>query len=347
MLTVDTELERLHIYDYFLRITDEYEMRARRMGWWLHHLKTLRTTFNIILPAILALQNLGQLTTVIMWLTWGLSLSVTLATGYIDLYRLDDLYEQFTRASELLKLEGWRYFGLTGRYSGFRDHQSALPVFLGKVARIRRRMIDEEFPASSSGAGVNSNSGPSSIISGSPGVVVPIVRPSPIIRAVGASAATVHETVLHTEPHAAALPRPTKRIARRVMKEASAMNVNKLASSKQAPNSVSVRPPPTVELYEAGSVHMSAPMPPLKTAQLSSSSNTVSDEVRVYVPSPAAVSQEVDIVDTKPDDAASVIQEEEDDDVAQTRPDGRSSSDTEYLRSVNYAIEAATSEDED
>lgn len=151
-LSVNSELERLYIREYYVRITEEYETRAKRMGWWLYHLQVIRTTFNVILPAVLALQNLGKLAETIMWLTWGLSLAVSLSTGYIDLFRMRDLFEQFTRASELLKLEGWRFFGLTGRYAVFAKHQDALPAFFGRVALIRRKMIDEEFPPGKAGS---------------------------------------------------------------------------------------------------------------------------------------------------------------------------------------------------
>jgi len=150
-LSVHSEVERLNIREYYVRVAEEYEIRASRMGWWLYHLQVIRTTFNLVLPALLAFQNLGHLAQLVMWLTWALSLMVSLATGYIDLFRMRDMYEQFTRASELLKLEGWRFFGLTGRYSVFTNHQDALPAFFERVARIRRRMIDEEFPPHKNG----------------------------------------------------------------------------------------------------------------------------------------------------------------------------------------------------
>lgn len=140
------ETERLQLYEYYVKMTEDYDVQAKRAGWWLYHLQTLRTTFNIILPAVLALQNVSEVSHLIMWLTWGLSLAVSLATGYIDLYRLRDSYEMYTRASEHLKLEGWQFFALTGRYKGFKRHQEALHIFLMRVAKIRKRTIDREFP---------------------------------------------------------------------------------------------------------------------------------------------------------------------------------------------------------
>lgn len=143
------ETERLQLYEYYVKMTEDYEVKARRAGWWLYHLQTLRTTFNIILPAVLALQNVSDVSQIIMWLTWGLSLAVSLATGYIDLFRMRDNYEMYTRACEHLKLEGWQFFALTGRYAIFDSHQKALHIFLMRVAKIRKRTIDREFPPQS------------------------------------------------------------------------------------------------------------------------------------------------------------------------------------------------------
>ena len=164
-LSVRGELERLQLKEYYVAITEEYEMRSRRMGWWLYHLRVVRTTFNVVLPAILALQNVGYLSSMIMWLTWTLSLAVSLATAYLDLFRLDDFYEMFTRAAEHLKLEGWQYFGLLGRYAAHDTHQEALPVFMERVARLRRTIIDQEFPPNrkNGGSGAGGTAGASDL----------------------------------------------------------------------------------------------------------------------------------------------------------------------------------------
>lgn len=144
------ESEKLQLWEYYVKMVEQYDEEARRAGWWLTHLQFLRTTFNIVLPAILALQNLGSLSFVIMWLTWGLSLVVSLSTGYIDLFRLQSRYEMLKRSAEYLKIEGWQFFGLIGRYSSYKNnpnqHQAALHLFLYRIAKIKKRILDMEFP---------------------------------------------------------------------------------------------------------------------------------------------------------------------------------------------------------
>jgi hypothetical protein len=145
-LELPDEFQKLHIWEYYVKVTEQIETHAKRAGWWMHCLLLVRTTFNIILPAILALQNLGHLSWVIMWLTWALSLAVSLSTGYMDLFELQKNYELFTRTAEYMKLEGWQYFTLTSRYSYFSNHEDALHMFIDRIAKIRKRLLDLKFP---------------------------------------------------------------------------------------------------------------------------------------------------------------------------------------------------------
>jgi hypothetical protein len=148
-----SETDKAQVWEYFVNVTERLEMHARRSGWWLYTLQLVRTTFNIILPAILALQNVGEVSFVLMWFTWGLSLAVSLATGYIDLFSLRSNYEMFSRATEYLRVEGWWFFSRTGRYKAFETHHDALPTFMMQVAKIRRRLLDHQFPPRPSNGG--------------------------------------------------------------------------------------------------------------------------------------------------------------------------------------------------
>jgi len=146
-LSVSHEMGKLQVWEYYVKATEQIDAQARRSGWWLNTLLVIRTTFNIILPAILALQNLGHLSIIIMWFTWALSLTVSLATGFIDLFSLRQNHEMFTRTTEYMKLEGWHFFTLTSRYAVFSNHEDALPTFIYRVAKIRKRLLDHQFPA--------------------------------------------------------------------------------------------------------------------------------------------------------------------------------------------------------
>ena len=53
---------------------------------------------------------------------------------------------------EQLKTEGWQFFGLSGKYEDYPDHQSAYKTFSKSVESIKRKQIDQEF---SNGKGEN------------------------------------------------------------------------------------------------------------------------------------------------------------------------------------------------
>ena len=44
-----------------------------------------------------------------------------------------------------LKLKGWQFFGLSGKYEYYPNHQSAYKNFSKSVESIKRKQIDQEF----------------------------------------------------------------------------------------------------------------------------------------------------------------------------------------------------------
>ena len=53
---------------------------------------------------------------------------------------------------EQLKTEGWQFFGLSGKYEDYPNHQTAYKTFSKSVESIKRKQIDQEF---SNGKGEN------------------------------------------------------------------------------------------------------------------------------------------------------------------------------------------------
>ena len=53
---------------------------------------------------------------------------------------------------EQLKTEGWQFFGLSGKYEDYPNHQSAYKTFSKSVESIKRKQVDQEF---SNGKGEN------------------------------------------------------------------------------------------------------------------------------------------------------------------------------------------------
>tara|TARA_B100001094_G_scaffold219029_1_gene213132 strand:- start:1 stop:519 length:519 start_codon:yes stop_codon:yes gene_type:complete len=75
---------------------------------------------------------------------------VTGSNGFLQLFSLDKNYFSYSMVVEQLKTEGWQFFGLSGKYEDYPDHQSAYKNFSKSVESIKRKQIDQEF---SSGKG--------------------------------------------------------------------------------------------------------------------------------------------------------------------------------------------------
>ena len=86
------------------------------------------------------------------WCSWTISLMVTGSNGFLQLFSLDKNYFSYSMVVEQLKTEGWQFFGLSGKYDDYPDHQSAYKSFSKSVESIKRKQIDQEF---SNGKGEN------------------------------------------------------------------------------------------------------------------------------------------------------------------------------------------------
>ena len=86
------------------------------------------------------------------WASWTISLMVTASNGFLQLFSLDKNYFSYSMVVEQLKTEGWQFFGLSGKYEDYPNHQDAYKIFSKSIESIKRKQIDQEF---SNGKGEN------------------------------------------------------------------------------------------------------------------------------------------------------------------------------------------------
>ena len=77
---------------------------------------------------------------------------VTISNGFLQLFSLDKNYFSYSMVVEQLKTEGWQFFGLSGKYEDYPNHEAAYKTFSKSVESIKRKQIDQEF---SNGKGEN------------------------------------------------------------------------------------------------------------------------------------------------------------------------------------------------
>ena len=151
------EIELSRPYDKAIikhRFLDEitfYEKKRDETKRYYNTFRFIVTTGSILLPAVLSMGQMDpaklpkHFDVISYWFSWTISLLVTGSNGFLQLFSLDKNYFNYSMVVEQLKTEGWQYFGLSGKYEDYPDHQSAYKSFSKSVESIKRKQIEQEF----------------------------------------------------------------------------------------------------------------------------------------------------------------------------------------------------------
>lgn len=124
-----------------------YDAKKKSEKKWYNTLSMITTIGSILVPALLSIQpnpmNDGdrdtQYNTGLYWLTWGLSLMVTMSNGIIRMYDLDKSLYKHNILIDKLEQEGWKYFELSGLYGEFQNHSDGFVHFCNEIERIKSK----------------------------------------------------------------------------------------------------------------------------------------------------------------------------------------------------------------
>ena len=150
-LELDSETDRSILKSRFLSEVVKYEERKLHTKKYYDRFRFIVTVGSIILPAILSLgqmdptklpKNFDQ---IVYWSSWTISLSVTAANGFLQLFSLDKNYFEYALTTEQLKTEGWQFFQLSGKYEDDVSHQAAYKDFSKSIENIKRKQVEKEF----------------------------------------------------------------------------------------------------------------------------------------------------------------------------------------------------------
>ena len=71
---------------------------------------------------------------------------VTGSNGFLQLFSLDKNYFNYSLTVEQLKTEGWQFFGLSGKYEDYKEHNmESYKMFCKNIENIKRKQIENEF----------------------------------------------------------------------------------------------------------------------------------------------------------------------------------------------------------
>ena len=121
-----TLIQKEIIMTRYISILKDFKRRSAKYSklYYVGHFTI--TVGSLIVPALLSIQYseadaiaIGtDFKVLIYWVTWVVSLLVTMSNGIITLFKIDRKYHFLNTTFERLKSEGWQYLELTGRYSG-------------------------------------------------------------------------------------------------------------------------------------------------------------------------------------------------------------------------------------
>jgi len=133
----------------------EYTNRAFFYSIVYHFGRGTVTIGSLIVPALLSIQGPNSPTasysTELYWLTWSLSLFVTIFNGILTLFKIEKKYNYLNTLQEQVRSEGWQYVHLTGKYGGHHfapdksTHIKELIHFTHSLERIKLNQTNEEY----------------------------------------------------------------------------------------------------------------------------------------------------------------------------------------------------------
>jgi len=146
-----TPVQKSVIANRFMPLLSHLRTRTYRVSTLFNSGRTIVTVGSLIVPALLSIQFTGTQQVIIYWVTWTVSLCVTICNALLTLFKMDKRYYYLHTCLEQLHSEGWQYIELSGKYSGFNTpsvtptHSNQFIYFSHAVEKIRMRQVEEEY----------------------------------------------------------------------------------------------------------------------------------------------------------------------------------------------------------
>ena len=153
-------IEELELLEYkktllknrFLDQVVLYDKKAKTAEFFYILFSVFITIGSIVLPALLSIQQMDytdndekdeDIQRMIYWVTWTISLVITICNGLIQLLGLNKQYLSYIRTREKMLTEGWSYFQLSGDYKDT-THMESFVDFCEEIEKIKEKQVDKE-----------------------------------------------------------------------------------------------------------------------------------------------------------------------------------------------------------
>jgi hypothetical protein len=102
-----------------------------------YQLRLITIVGGVIVPILISLNiNTKPLDSYVKGFTIALSGIVAISTSIEEFFHYGERWRHYRRTTEILKVEGWELFELSGSYINYQTHQEAFKNFAGNVEAI-------------------------------------------------------------------------------------------------------------------------------------------------------------------------------------------------------------------
>lgn len=116
------------------------EARANRARNWYYGLRLTAIIGGILIPICVTVSQVSSLKRG-AWVATGLGTLVAIASAVEEFFHYGERWRNYRNTVELLKIEGWQFFQLSGPYNRRKSHTHAYEKFAARVEEIIHRDV--------------------------------------------------------------------------------------------------------------------------------------------------------------------------------------------------------------
>lgn len=110
---------------------------------WHHRLRLTTIVAGVIVPGLVSLNFADNaLTLAIRVLTFALSLLVGITAAVEQFFNFGERWRRYRQTCEIMKIEGWNYFQLSGPYRHVKSHAEAYREFASRVEALIQHDVE-------------------------------------------------------------------------------------------------------------------------------------------------------------------------------------------------------------
>ncbi len=125
----------------YIPLLRSYQRRALLFAIIFHLSRSVVTVGSIAFPALLSLSDVQT------WLTWSISLAVSICNGILTLFKIDKKYYSLHTTWHVMESEGWQFISLAGKYSrpSNTNHKDQFHTFCLAIEKVKMLQVEEEY----------------------------------------------------------------------------------------------------------------------------------------------------------------------------------------------------------